>query len=140
MRTVMIISILCAICTCLAAQSQGDPYEIQLVQGALSARSGAEKIVRSVTQKHLSRLGDRASIALLKILDETELTDPQTIRAFLPLIEVAFAEPRFISLEVDKKPSITLLLLNHLREAVGDENTQRAIQQTIDIVGGRAAR
>jgi len=117
-------------------QSEGgaDPYSVEVVRKALTLRSGGRIIIQSWNQKHLGRMGDGVSVALLKIFDERELTDPGTIRDFLPIIRDAFNQPRFISVESDKKPSITLLLLDYLRQKVVDTQTQLGIEQTIEFV------
>src|SRR5262249_31542523 len=94
--------------------NEADPYAISVVQVALKMRSAGHKFILSQTQKHLARLGDGVSIALLKILDGQDLTIPQMVSEVLPIIRDSFAQPELISIEVDKKPKITLFLLNSL--------------------------
>lgn len=111
-----------------------DPYSINVVRNALTSRLGGQKVVHSWSQKHLSRLGDGASVALLKILDQHDLIDPQTVRDFLPIIRDSFAEPGFIYLEADKSPKVTFFLLNYLGQNVSEVQAQHAIQQTVEYV------
>jgi hypothetical protein len=69
----------------LNGQSEGpDPYSIGVVKFELQMRSGKRKVIHGFSQKNLSRLGDGVSVAILKILDEHTLTDPETVRGFLP--------------------------------------------------------
>jgi len=66
------------------------------------------------SEKILNRLGDRISIALLKILDEKDLENPMEIRRILPLIHDAFAFPKIISIPEDRSPKVTLFFLKSL--------------------------
>jgi hypothetical protein len=139
MRTLLLVYVVSSLCTLLIAQSQEDTKALarQVVRIALAERLAPEPVIRSVTQKHLSRLGDSASVALLQIIDVHDLTSSRTIQALLPIIEVAFSEPRRISLTVDRKPNATLRLLDQLRQDVSDESTRQTIKQTISYVKKR---
>jgi hypothetical protein len=117
-----------------------DLYSLGTVTSALSLRSGGRIVVLSVAQRRLSRLGDGTSIALLKILDEQELTDPARIRDYLPLIEASFAEPKFIANESDRQPRVTLLLLNHIAISLHDDDAKAEVAKTIDFVTERTGR
>jgi hypothetical protein len=77
--------------------------------------------------KRLARLGDRASVGLLKTVDERDRADPRTIELLLQVIRAAFYEPRFISEEADKKPDVTFLFLEHLRNQTGEPALKKAI-------------
>jgi hypothetical protein len=139
MRSAVFLScLLLTVIASLHAQSdEPDAYSINVVRHALSKRSGTPKIINSWSQKQLLRLGDGVSIALIKALDERDLTDPATVRDFLPMIRDSFAEPRLIAVEEDRKPKVTLLLLNFLQRSVLDTPTQEAIGQTVEYVQGR---
>ena len=63
-----------------------DPYSVNAVRNALNERTGEQKVIHSWSQKHLSRLGDGVSVALINVLEEGELVDPHTVIAFLPII------------------------------------------------------
>ena len=97
------------------------------------AEAGLAGTLASVN-KHLQRLGDGISIALLKIMEEQNFTDPKTVEASLSLIRLSFSYPQIISLEADKKPKVTLFLLKHLDQNVFDSQTKRDIQETIQYV------
>jgi hypothetical protein len=121
-------------------QSEGpDPYSIKAVAGALAMRSDGRSIIISVMQKQLARLGDGVSVALLKILDQHELADAQKVRDILPIIRDSFAEPQFIAVEADKKPRITVFLLNYLLQNVSDTQVLHEIQETMEFVEKQTA-
>lgn len=111
-----------------------DPYSLRLVSFELKMRSGGKRVIHGSTQKRLPGLGDRVAVAPLKLLDQQQLSDAQTVRDFLPIIENAFLQPQSISIEADKKPDITLFLLYYLRQNIADVETRQAIQQTMDFV------
>lgn len=136
MRTLLILS---AVSLLLAIALGGQekpptPYAINVVQSALRTRSGGQKFILSQTAKSLARLGDCVSIALLKILEDRELTSPDKVRDFLPLIRDAFSHPEIISIEADKSPRVTLFLLNYVLQSTADAQMQHEIQQTIDFI------
>ena len=142
MRTyVLLFGILFLVGTVAGGQSEeSDHYSLRVVQAILRLRSGGQKFIFSQNQKSLARLGDGVSIAILKLLDEQDLKNPQVIRDFLPIIQQGFSQPELISLEADRKPSVTLFLLNFLRHNVVDPQTQRDIQQTVEVVERVAQR
>jgi hypothetical protein len=74
------------------------------------------------------------SIALLKILDDQDIRNPATVRDFLPIIRSAFSAPQFASVESDKKPRVTLFLLEHLQQEINDVQVRLEIEQTINFV------
>jgi len=124
----------------LGSQSEsGDVYSISVVQAALRWRTSEAKVITSMSQRNLARLGDGVSIALLKLLDDQALTDPKTLQGFLPIIRDAFNQPQFIVVDIDKQPKVTLFLLSRLQRDVVDFETQREIQETINFVKGKTA-
>src|SRR5262249_44892144 len=64
------------------AQEIEDDYSIHTVKGVLEQPAGFSP---SFLEKQTNRLGDRASIAVLKIFDPEELTKPENVRKILPL-------------------------------------------------------
>jgi hypothetical protein len=97
-------------------------------------RADRGKFINSATQKQLHRLGDGVSIALIKILGEADLVDPKNIKSFLPMIQDAFAYPDLIARDMDKKPTVTMVLLKYLGQTVTDTETQKEIQETMAFV------
>lgn len=131
----LIVMCLMALMAAMLPSSQSekdDPYSVGTVRAALREQSTG--VFNSWTQKYLDRLGDGASIAILKGLSERELLDPQTLKSLLPIIHDAFSEPQFISLDLNKQPQITILLLNHLLSRAANPAERQEIQRTIDYV------
>jgi len=122
-----------------ADSEEPDSYSISVVKKALKMRAGGQIFISSQTQKYISRLGDAVSIALLKILGEQELMNPESIESFLPIVRDSFDQPQMISIESDKQPKVTLFLLNHLKQDVPDVRVREDIQQTIDFVKSKTA-
>jgi hypothetical protein len=130
---VTLCSILLAFVIPLSGQlEEVDPYSIEFVRSAL--RLYSQGIYFSVVEKNIPRRGDQISIALLKIFTDDELSNPQVVRSFLPLIKQSFSQPEAISIDVDKKPRVALFLLKLLEVNISDSQTQREIQETIKFV------
>jgi hypothetical protein len=121
--------------TVKAQEAQTEPYSINLVQSALKLHAQGAYV--SIVEKRLPRLGDQVSIALIKIYSADEMSKPETIRSFLPIIQDAFSTPQAIAQEVDRKPGVTFILLKYLQGSVTDVQTQRSIEDTIKFVRGK---
>ena len=115
----------------MAGQDE-DRYGIHSVKEALLEQS--EGITDSSTEKYIYRLGDKVSVALLKILKEEELSDPKKIRQILPIIQKAFAGLQFVSVTEDRKPKVTLFLLTYLQTNLKDPALKKEIAQLIDFI------
>ena len=114
-----------------------DPYSVEFVRSALRLHS--QGIYFSVVEKNIPRRGDQISIALLKIFTDDELSTPEIVRSFLPLIRQSFSQPEAISMGIDKKPRVALFLLDYLQRNISDAQTQRDIHETIKFVQEKAA-
>lgn len=67
-------------------------------------------------EKAFSRFGDMVSVAILQRFN-VEMTAPPTLRDVLSIVRFAFACPsRCIVVAVDRKPRVTLLLLEQLHD------------------------
>ena len=121
--------------TTLAGQVAGDdPYAIKFVRANLHTGGPPDAAEIPAVTKGFQRLGDGVAIALLKILDQQHLTDPETVKAFLPLIQKSFSYPSIISIETNKKPSVTLFLLTYLQGNISDPSLRQEVQRTIDFI------
>ena len=60
-----------------------------------------ERVITSQMQKGLVRLGDRAAVSILKILEPADLKNPQSVKNCLLVIREAFVQPQIISLEAN---------------------------------------
>jgi hypothetical protein len=90
-------------------------------------------------EKQLNRLGDRVSVALVKILSEEDMKNAQEIRKILPLIRGAFLAPQIITIPEDRKPAVTLLLLSKLEATAQDEILKKEILDLKDFVREKTA-
>jgi hypothetical protein len=108
-----------------------DAYSIRLVENLLRYPS---QLGSGFGEKQLARLGDRVSIALLKILGEDELAKPERIRTLIPLVRAAFLEPKLISLAEDRKPNVTVFLLKHLKQEAKDPQLKKEVSDLTDYV------
>src|ERR1041385_3557107 len=114
-RIMRIVSVICCVlllCSSALAQDKEqneDAYSIRLVKESVKNPDLALGV--SFTEKHINWLGDRVSIALLKIYDVDGLKDPKNITNYLPIVRAAFVAPRIVRLEEDRKPKVTIFLL-----------------------------
>jgi len=136
----MLLGIL-LICTAQngAQTDQDDPYSVRFVQNNLQIAKNSPGVTFGPVVSGLQRLGDGVSIALLKILEERDLKDPKTIKAFLHLIRQSFSGPSIISVELNKKPKVTLFLLKYVEQAVSDSELKREVRETIEYVERQSA-
>ena len=124
----------------LGGQRAGDdPYSITFVQNNLQIVTTNPGLRISLAVKDLQRLGDGVSIALLKIVDEKDLSNTKTVEACLQLIQDSFSYPPIISVGVNRDPKVTMFLLNYLERNVSDMQMQRNIQETIQYVKQQAS-
>jgi hypothetical protein len=115
-----------------------DIYSIQLVKE--SVKNPALALGFSVTEKHINWLGDRVSIALLKIYDPDGLKDPQNIRNYLPIVRAAFVAPRIVRLAEDRKPKVTMFLLTYLEGEITDTNLKGQISDAIKYIKEQSSK
>ena len=115
-----------------------DIYSIRLVRE--SVKNPDLALGFSVTEKHINWLGDRVSIALLKIYDADGLKDPQNIRNYLPIVRAAFVAPRIVRLPEDRKPRVTMFLLTHLEGEVTDPNLKVQISDAIGYIRDQTSK
>jgi len=117
-----------------AESETSDPYAIDLVKFALRLGSGGKKFVDGTLEKHLAQLGDCVSIALLKILQKSQLKDGRTVRDILPIIRRSFSSPEAIARDADREPRITLFVLECVLGQTQEIELGVEIRQTIDFL------
>ena len=76
-------------------------------------------------------LGDSVAGAVARRLRLAELLNSDTAIRVLGLLESAFQEPSFIRADEDKKPGVTLLLLDHLANFSPDAAVRESATQLI---------
>jgi hypothetical protein len=84
--------------------------------------------------KILNRSGDLVAIAIVKTIPESELSSSTKLRGILAVLHEAFGCPsRCVQSPSNRQPSITMLLLEHLRNHAM-ATSQSEIDKTIDFV------
>jgi hypothetical protein len=125
-----------ALLCCLVIDNKGresvDYYSIKTVQSLLNEESLGVTTGEGSKIRH--RLGDRVSVALLKILSEGDLKNPQKVKMILPLIRSCFLYPNFIEIPEDKSPKVTLFLLRYFETVAVDTVLKNEISETMKFV------
>ena len=135
-RKILVLCFCCIVIAMIAsAQSDSDRdyYAISDVKSYINTTTSAHLRI-GFQEKLIWRLGDRSSIALLKIYTADELRNPQIIRGFLPVIHTAFENPTWIEIKEDRKPQVTLFFLAALEKDISDEALRKDITAVIDFV------
>jgi hypothetical protein len=113
-------------------QPHADPYWLGSVRRAVTNNSIG--IDFGADDKQIPLLGDLCAVAILKTVDEPDLTEPKTVRGILLTIASSFSSPQNILIDEDKEPRVTLFLLNYLRRNVHSAELQQEIRRTIEFV------
>ena len=67
-------------------------------------------------EKTLNRSGDLAAVAVLKTLDDSEMASPESVEFVLLIVRMAFECPQCVKVTDDRRPRMSLVLLEHLNE------------------------
>jgi hypothetical protein len=107
-------------------------YSVEEVKQLLKQPHGFSS---SFSEKQNQRLGDRVSIALIKMFTPEELANPENVKRFLPLIVEAFQSPA-VAPPNDREPRVTELLLKFLETRVpalqGEiQKAESSVQQSV---------
>jgi hypothetical protein len=98
-----------------ACKPQGD-YSFNDVKAAVH-RVTSSQIYSSWDEKTFNRSGDLVAVAVLKTLDDSEMASSEHAKDVLLILRSAFACPhRCVKVADDRRPRMTLLLLEHLNE------------------------
>jgi len=135
LRFSTIVLVALSIGVAVLGQEQGpDPYSMKFVQNNLRIALASGGGEWAGAGKGFQRLGDAVSIALVKILSEQDLRNPDVVRRFLPIIRQSFSYPSAISVEADKDPKVTLFLLGDLEQRVSESALRQQIHETISFI------
>ena len=111
--------------TSASAQDSQPPFS-QLKESV--RRIITQRLYTGLDEKAFNRSGDIVSVAVVKTLSEDELVTPSNVKEILAILHSAFACPaRCIAGSADRKPNVTLLLLEHLRS-----HTSGSLQSEVD--------
>ena len=112
MKTIMCVFIILVTSSCLAQNFEPEgPYSVTTIRNFLDF---PESLSTGFAEKRINRLGDGASIALMKILSSDQLRDPVIEDRILTLLNMAFSEHIRLCRPEDRHPKVTLLLLSYL--------------------------
>lgn len=101
-----------------ACKPQGD-YSFNDVEAAVH-RVTSSQIYSSWDEKTFNRSGDLVAVAVLKTLDDSEMASPEHANSVLLIVRMAFDCPQYcVKMTDDRRPRMTLLLLEHLNEITG---------------------
>jgi len=117
-------------------KSKGD-YSFNDVKAAVH-RVTSSGMYSGWDEKTFNRSGDLVAVAVLKTLDDSEMSSPESAKWVLLVIREAFACPQYcVKVTDDRRPRIALLLLEHLNEVTRgkmhadiEEVKQFLLQQT----------
>jgi hypothetical protein len=115
------------------------PYGIPTVKRALEDQFPPGLGFYKITGKPLAWLGDRASIALIKLLDDEDFKNKQRVIRALQIIRHAFIDPKIIRMQEDKKPKFTLIFLEHLDAVLKDPALKREVSEVRKFVREQTA-
>jgi hypothetical protein len=98
-----------------ACKPQGD-YSFNDVKAAVH-RVTSSRMYSGWDEKTFNRSGDLVAVAVLKTLDDGEMASPEHAKDVLLILRSAFACPHYcVKVTDDRRPRMTLLLLEHLNE------------------------
>jgi hypothetical protein len=98
-----------------ACKPQGD-YSFNDVKAAVH-RVTSSRMYSGWDEKTFNRSGDLVAVAVLKTVDDSEMASSENAKDVLLIIRSAFACPeRCVKVTDDRRPRMTLLLLEHLNE------------------------
>jgi hypothetical protein len=83
----------------------------------------------STEQKELGWLGDASAVALTKILGG-KILEEHDVESALQVITLSYEDPRVVSIEADREPRTTLLLLRYLDLAASNAGAKKKIAST----------
>ena len=106
----------------------GIDYAVAVLQQVLALPIG---VSAAHLEKALTRLGDRAAVALLKIYNDEDWSNSESVMRALGIIEVAMRAPHVIAARFDQSPDVSILLLRTILKNAADDDA-RLIEGTIE--------
>lgn len=98
-----------------ACKPEGD-YSFNDVRAAIH-RVTSSRMYSGWDEKTFARSGDLVAVAVLKTLDDREMASPENAQFVLLILRMAFYCPQScVKVMDDRRPRMTLLLLEHLNE------------------------
>src|ERR1700719_5239696 len=94
----------------LLVHIKGD-YSFNDVKAAVH-RVTSSRMYSGWDEKTFNRSGDLVAVAVLKTLDDSEMASPESVKFVLLIVRMAFECPQCVKVTDDRRPGMTLLLLN----------------------------
>jgi hypothetical protein len=120
-----------------ACKPEGD-YSFNDVKAAVH-RVTSSGMYSGWDEKTFGRSGDLVAVAVLKTLDDSEMASPESAKWVLLIARFAFACPHCVKVTDDRRPRMTLLLLEHLSEITGGK-VQADIEEVRQFVLQQASK
>jgi hypothetical protein len=116
--------------------TETDTYSVKVVSSALEFLKNPERKPQSSIEAKqyiypLLQLGDRISVAVLKIFGRNQLIELENVEAYLTAARNAFSDRRSVLDKSDLDPTITLFVLEYLQEK---EVSDTGIEKRIDYM------
>jgi hypothetical protein len=102
---------------------------VSTVRGLLKAQQDGVSL--SWLEKENRTMGDSVAVGIQKIYTKNRLLASENIKLFLPVILEAFQDTEMIIRAENKKPAVTLPLLNRLKARVKDSLLRKKIDDAI---------
>jgi hypothetical protein len=110
-----------------ACKPEGD-YSFNEVKAAVH-RVTSSRMYSGWDEKTFARSGGLVAVAVLKALDDSEMASPESTKFLLLILRMAFYCPKdCVKVTDDRRPTMTLLLLEHLNE-ITDRKMQTEIEE-----------
>lgn len=93
-----------------------------------------QRIGTSWYQRANRKLGDSVSVGIQKMFTKKSILSSENIRLFLPVIREAFKDRGMIIEPENKRPTVTLELLNYLKGKVTNPSLRDEIIDTINEI------
>ena len=101
-----------------ACKPEGD-YSFNDARAAVN-RVTSSRMYSGWDEKTFARSGDLVAVAVLKTLDDSEMASLENAKFVLLILRMAFDCPqKCVKVTEDRRPRMTLLLLEHLNEITG---------------------
>jgi len=92
----------------------------------------------SFAETNIANLGDGFSVAVLKTTGRSELLNPSFVRGYLVLAKAAFSRPEITMCAEDRKPDVTIFLLDYIRDHLTDAQLVDQIDSVKRFIMDRA--
>ena len=125
MRAAQLLLIVMLVVSSLAAGQDWQAYKPEGDYSFNQVKDAVRRVTGTGTytgwdDKAFSRYGDLVAVAILETLEDSEMASPEGAKSVLIILYGAFGCPqRCVRVVDERRPRVTLLLLEHLRAITG---------------------